>query len=178
MSDADADLAAVGSVADALADFRFNPILVGGMALVLLGSRRVTHDFDFVIADPADRVTDVVGVFYDRAFELVSRLSEAGEVTATIDNRNVAAIRLRLDRPGGAFFWNHGRRLRIDLLFDFPIPAATLAERARRMKVGSYAFTIASDADLLRMKKMARTHRSFAGDAQDIEFLEARRKRS
>jgi len=28
----------------------FEPVLVGGMALVILGSRRVTRDFDFVVA--------------------------------------------------------------------------------------------------------------------------------
>ena len=171
-------LAAVEAVAKSLASLGLEPILVGGMALVILGSRRVTRDYDFVIAEPRDRLPQVVGTFYDNGFELASRVNDTGDVTATIDNRNVAAIRLRLDAPASAYFYNQTRRLRIDLLFDFPIPAAELAPHATRIKVGSYVFRIASEADLLRLKKIARKHRAFAGDAQDIEFLEARKKRS
>ena len=178
MSDAHTDLANVAAVVDRLAALGFTPILVGGMALVLRGSQRVTADFDFVIAHPRDRITDLVGVFYDRGFQLVSRLNEASEVTATIDNRNVASIRLRMDAPSSAYFFNTSLELRLDLLFDFPIAAADLAMAATRMKIGSHIFDVASEADLLRLKKIARKNRSFAGDAQDIEFLEARKKRS
>lgn len=178
MSDAEADLAAVATIVDGLSELGFTPILVGGMALVIMGSQRVTADFDFVIAHPGTRLKDVVRLFYGRGFELVSRVSDAGEVTATIESRNVAAIRLRLDAPSSAYFYKPSVGLRIDLLFDFPIAAAKLEERATRMKVGSHVFRIASEADLLRLKKIARAQRSFAGDAQDIEFLEARRRRS
>ena len=168
----------VEAIAGSLAGLGLDPILIGGMALVILGSRRVTRDYDFVIAHPGDRLASLVHVFYDRGFELASRVNDAGEVTATIDNPRVAAIRLRLDAPSSAYFYNQHRRARIDLLFDFPITAAELAKGAMRMKIGSHVFHIASEADLLRLKKIARQHRSFAGDAQDIEFLEARRKRS
>ena len=44
------------AIAKALRGLGFEPVLVGGMALVILGSRRVTRDFDFVIAQPADRI--------------------------------------------------------------------------------------------------------------------------
>ena len=54
----------------------FQPVLVGGMALVILGSRRVTRDFDFVIAQPGDRLEGMLDVFYDRGLELASRLSD------------------------------------------------------------------------------------------------------
>jgi hypothetical protein len=68
--------------------------------------------------------------------------------------------------------------LRIDLLFDFPIPAATLAARATRTKVRARLFLVASEKDLLRLKRIARARRSSAGDTQDIAFLEARRRAS
>jgi hypothetical protein len=67
--------------------------------------------------------------------------------------------------------------LRIDLLFDFPMPAATLAAGATRLTVGSHHFAIASDDDLLKLKRIASKDRSYPGDAQDIAFLEARRRR-
>jgi hypothetical protein len=36
---------------------------------------------------------------------------------------------------------------------------------------------VASEADLLRMKRIARADRAAAGDAEDVAFLEARRRK-
>jgi len=57
------------------------------------------------------------------------------------------------------------------------VAAAELAAGARRTKVRSRALRVASEDDLLRLKKIARRQRSAPGDAEDIAFLEARRKR-
>jgi hypothetical protein len=165
----------VGSVVEALRELGLEPVLVGGMALVALGSRRVTRDFDFVVAQPGDALGRLLDVFYDRGFELASRVDTEGDVAATIDNRRVAATRLRLDAPASAYFLNPETGLRVDLLFDFPLPAATLARRAATVKVRSTVWRVASVTDLLRLKKIARVHRSSPGDAEDIAFLEARR---
>lgn len=178
MSEATPTLDQVGDVVDGLSIAGFQPILVGGMALVILGSQRITRDFDFVIAAPGERLNELIDVLYDRGFELVSRLDDDGIVTATIDNRRVAAIRIRLDGPDSIFFFNRNTRLRIDLLLDFPIAAASLSEHATTLRVRSHLFTMASEGDLLELKKIAKASRDFAGDAQDIEFLEARRRRA
>jgi hypothetical protein len=119
-----------------------------------------------------------ITLFYNHGLELVSRLNEMGEVISTITNRNIAATRLRLDAPASAYFFNPETALRIDLLFDFPIPAAKLAERATRTKIRTHVFDIASEQDLLRLKRIAKAARSVPGDAEDIAFLESRRKRS
>jgi len=171
-------LQTVGEIVQGLRALGLQPVLVGGMALVVLGSRRVTRDFDFVIAHPGDRLARTIGLFYDRGLELVSRLDEMGEVISTIASRKVAAIRLRLDAPASAYFFNAETGLRVDLLFDFPIPAAKLAARATRTRIRAYVFDIASERDLLRLKRIARTARWAPGDAEDIAFLESRRKRS
>lgn len=131
-----------------------------------------------MIARPADRLSETIAVFYDRGLELVSRLNETGDVTATIANRRVAAARLRLDAPGSADFFNPKTGLRIDLLFDFPIAAAELSARAARVRIRTHLFEMASEEDLLRLKQIAKMARSAPGDAEDIAFLEARRKRS
>ena len=164
----------VGNVIEALRELGLEPVLVGGMALVVLGSRRVTRDFDFVVAQPGKALGRLLDVFYDRGFELASRVDTEGDVAATIDNRRVAATRLRLDAPASAYFLNPKTRLRVDLLFDFPLPAATLARRADTVKVRSRVWRVASVTDLLRLKKIARRGRSSPGDAEDIAFLEAR----
>ena len=171
-------LQTVGEVVQALRALDLKPVLVGGMALVVLGSRRITRDFDFVIARPDECLVPTIDLFYDREFELVSRLNEAGDVTSTIASRKVAATRLRLDAPASAYFFNAQTGLRIDLFFDFPIAAATLAEHATRIKIRTHVFDIASEVDLLRLKKIARAARSAPGDAADIAFLESRQKDS
>jgi hypothetical protein len=178
MPDAVDHVQAVGAIVGELDALGLAPVLVGGMALVVLGSRRVTRDFDFVVAHPGDRLDRTVAVFYDRGLELVSRLDADGNVMATISSRKVAAVRLRLDAPASAYFFNTKTGLRVDLLFDFPIPAATLAARATRLKISRHAFAIASEQDLLHLKRVARSARSVPGDAEDIAFLEARQRES
>jgi hypothetical protein len=97
-------------------------------------------------------------------------------VTATIDNRRVAGVRLRLDAPASAYFVQPRTGLRIDLLFDFPLPASTLAARASTVKARSATLRIASVGDLLRLKEIASARRARPGDAEDIAFLKARRR--
>lgn len=177
MPDRPDHLQVVSEVVEDLATIHIGPVLVGGMALVVLGSRRVTRDFDFVVAHPRDRMNQVLAVFYSRGLELVSRLDDVGNVSATITNRRVAAARLRLDQPASAYFFNRKTGLRIDLLFDFPLPAATLADHATRVTIRGYAFAVASEPDLLRLKQIAQANRSMPGDAEDIAFLEARASR-
>ena len=177
MRDVPDHLDEVAGLVDALTDLGLEPVLVGGMAMVVIGSRRVTRDFDFVVPQPGERLQRLVELFYARGLELASRVNRSGEITATIDNPRVAATRLRLDAPSSAYFLNLETGLRVDLLFDFPLPAAELAGRARKRKVRSRTLRIASEDDLLRLKKIARAGRSVPGDAEDVAFLEARRNR-
>ena len=86
------------------------------------------------VAQPGKALGRLLGVFYDRGFELASRVDTEGDVAATIGSRRVAATRLRLDAPASAYFLNPKTRLRVDLLFDFPLPAVTLARRADTVK--------------------------------------------
>lgn len=164
-----------GRIVAALTRLGLKPILVGGMALVTLGSRRVTRDFDFVVSAPGERLAALIDVFYDQGLELAARVNDSGDITATIDNRRVAGIRLRRDAPSSAYFSHPKTGLRVDLLFDFPVPAAQLAARATRITVRSQGLLVAGEDDLLNLKRIARTQRVSPGDAEDIAFLEARR---
>jgi hypothetical protein len=167
-------LVLVTEIARQLGVLDLEPVLVGGMALVLLGSRRVTRDFDFVISQPGEQLASALDVFYNRGLELAAKLNEAGEVTATIGNRRVAAARLRLDKPQSAFFYDAETGLRIDVLFDFPIPAVELAGRSLSAKTPAGVLRVASEPDLLRLKQIARSNRSLSTDVEDIAFLESR----
>lgn len=174
MAEPASQLQAAGDLVDDLRAIGLTPVLVGGMALVIRGSRRVTRDFDLVIAHPGDRLDRTLESLYARGLELVARLDDSGDVVSTIDNRSVAGARLRLDKPASAYFYNAGTGLRVDLLFDFPIEAAALDARATKTRIRSHLFAVASDEDLLTLKRIAAAARSAPGDAEDIAFLEAR----
>lgn len=74
----------------------------------------------------------------------------------TIDNVNVAKLRLRKDTPESAYFYNPKTGLRIDLLFDFPISASELIKKATKKKIKSSFLHIANIDDLIRLKKIAK----------------------
>jgi len=162
----------VGAITRHLGDLGLFPVLVGGMALVVLGSRRVTQDFDFVIAKPGPQLRAVVKALYDHGLELAARVNADGDVTATIRNRRVAAARLEIDSPTSAFFLNPATTLRIDLLFDFPVAASALGARATPMRIRSHLFHVASPQDLLELKRIAISARSAPGDAEDLAYLQ------
>jgi len=144
---------------------------VGGMALVTLGSKRVTKDFDFLIGEEAREQDAFIQVFYKHGFQLVSKVDQSGDVLRTIDTQKIASARLRIDKPQSAYFYNHTLALRIDLLFDFPIPAADVRRRSTSRKIQSYSFRIASREDLIEMKEAAVRDRKLSSDLQDLEFL-------
>ncbi len=164
-------LAAVGDLLNALAPLGCEPTLVGGMALVTLGSARVTKDFDFLVVEEVREQKALVEVFYRHGFQLASRTDDRGTITGTIDNPHVAAARLRIDRPKSAYFYNRTLGLRVDLLFDFPVDARGVRLRSTRKKIHSYSFHIASRPDLIRMKEIAARDRHASTDVQDLEFL-------
>ena len=149
----------------------FSPTLVGGMALVVLGSQRVTYGFDFLVSLPNLLADTVIEIFYKQGFELVSKLNEQREVLQTINNGKVAANRFKIDSPAIVYFYNHKRELKFDLLLDFPLSAKEVASRAFKIKIRSHPFRIASREDLIRMKEIAYADRHLASDAQDLEFL-------
>ncbi len=164
-------ITAVGRLVSDLVHLGYEPTLVGGMALVTLGSPRVTRDFDFLVVEKAREQEALPRVFYRHGFQLASRTDESGNIVRTIDTEDVARTRLRIDRPRSAYFYNRALGLRVDLLFDFPIPARDVRRRATRRKIQSFSFHIASRRDLIRMKELAARDRGLAADMQDLEFL-------
>ena len=164
-------LAAVGELLNDLTLLGCEPTLVGGMALVTLGSPRVTKDFDFLVVEEAREQKALAQLFYRHGFQLASRTDDRGTIIRTIGSQQVAAARLRIDRPWSAYFYNGRLGLRVDLLFDFPIDARGVRRRSTRKRIQSYAFHIASTPDLIRMKELAASDRKASTDLQDLEFL-------
>jgi len=165
------------ALVDALEAAGFQPVLVGGMALVVLGSRRVTQDFDFVVPRPVPPSTILVETMYRRKLELVTKLSPQGEVVRTVDNPRIASLKIDSERPQSAPFFAWKTGLRVDLLLDFPLPARDIAGHATKVAFPSGHVRIASAPDLLRLKEIAHADRKSATDASDLEFLRTLVKR-
>jgi len=170
-ADSQTYLDVVGEIIEELEENNLTPVLVGGMALVILGSQRVTKDFDFLISEEARSLKVLMKIFYYHGLELVSKINKQREVIRTIDNKKVAYSRLQLDKPDSAYFYNHKTGLRIDLLFDFPLAVIDVAKKAQKKKIRSHMFTIASKNDLICLKEIACKNRKLASDVQDLEFL-------
>lgn len=151
----------------------YHATLIGGTALIIMGSDRVTKDADFLMIKSARDQRELIHAFYRNGFEIISKLNEKKEVVRTVDNANVAFARLQMDEPVSVFFYNHEIKFRIDALFDFPYSAAEVRARATKKKVEGVNIYIASIDDLIRMKEIAYADRKKSTDLQDLEFLKS-----
>jgi hypothetical protein len=167
----DADpLGEVFPLLGALEEKGLQPVLVGGMALVVLGSQRVTKDFDLLVSS-TELSRDLVRVIYRQGYRIITKFTKAGEVERTIDNPAVALARLQQDKPRSVFFYNRKTGLRVDLLLDFPLPTRDIADRAAKIGKSPRTLRVAAPEDLLRLKEISYADRKSAADAQDLEFL-------
>lgn len=151
----------------------YSATLIGGTALIILGSDRVTKDADFLMTKFARDQKELIQAFYKHGFEMISKLNDKKDVVRTIDNANVAFARLQIDVPVSVFFYNHEIKFRIDALFDFPYSAEEVHARATQKKIEGTIIHIASIEDLIRMKEMAYADRKKSTDLQDLEFLKS-----
>jgi len=155
---------------NALEEKGLQPVLVGGMALVILGSQRITKDFDLLVSTP-ELSQDLVEMIYRQGYQLITKFNKAGEVERSIDNSTVAAARLKLDKPRSVFFFSWEKRLRVDLLLDFPLPTRNIAARATTIGKRPRSLRVADPEDLLQLKELAYADRKSAADAHDLDFL-------
>ena len=149
----------------------FRPVLVGGMALVVLGSQRVTRDFDFLVSRPAPSSRGLVDIMYRHRLELVTKFTLQGEVARTVDKPKVAALKIDGEHLHSLSFFDWKTGLRVDLLLDFPLHAHDLSGLAARVAFPSGHIRVAAPSDLLKLKEIAHADRKSPSDASDMEFL-------
>ena len=169
-----AQIKEVANLVAALENGGFHPILVGGMALVTMGSQRITKDFDFLVSRPSPTSKVLVEIMYSHKLELVTKFNNDREVIRTVDNPRIATMKIDGEAPKSITFYSWDTRLRVDLLLDFPLPAQAIAGRAIKVSFHSHKMRIATPKDLLALKEIAYKDRKSANDAQDLEFLKER----
>jgi predicted nucleotidyltransferase len=134
-------------------------VVIGGMALVLSGSARLTRDLDIVFA-PDDANLDALGGVLQG---LSARLREVEvDVPFVPDGRTLRNVQLlSLTTSEG---W-----LDVHRNVDGMPPYETLRLNAERLSLGDFSVLVASADDLIAMKREA----GRPVDLQDIEELQA-----
>ncbi len=134
-------------------------IVIGGIAMIMHGSARMTRDLDIVFATD-DGNLQALGRVLVASEARLRGIDE--EIPFVPDARTLSNVSLlTLDTDAG-WFDVHRRP-------DGAPPYASLREHAERMEVGDFSILVASIDDLLAMKRAAgRTQ-----DLLDIETLEA-----
>jgi len=146
------------------------PILVGGVALNLHGSPRVTRDVDFVVnRDTAWE--NVLAALYKSGFCLITRLNDDGSARRFVREESIARLKVRAENPDSLFFWQPEERFRLDVLVDFPMPASEIRRRAAATEIAGVTVFVAAREDLKIMKARAIADRNKSGDREDYLFL-------
>jgi hypothetical protein len=141
-------------------------VVIGGMALVLSGSARLTRDLDIVFAaDPAN-LEALGGVLTG----LEARLRELDEdVPFVPDARTLSGAQmLTLTTAAG---W-----LDVHREVEGAPPYRTLRRNAERVSLGDFAVLVASPQDLIEMKRAAGRPQDLADIAELEAILRLRRR--
>lgn len=161
----------------ALTEAGRTPVLVGGLAARLLGFPELTEDLDFCVAagEGGEGKAETGRLLHGLGFRLLSRLDPTtNEPLEYVEDADETAGHLRRADPTVAFFWHPEARLRVDLLFDFPVEAAKLGRRARRVRLEPPGVEIAaaSAEDLRDLYRTSYNYRRQPKDLRAFEFLE------
>lgn len=153
-------------------------VVVGGTAMRLYNSPRVTHDIDIAVRTlDIDRLLELM---YRAGYSLITGVSDTSlticpslpQADAWISRTKPGSISLvQCDHQGDTAVPMERVDIasQVDFLFELCIPVIQLRRNARTIQLQDISFPVASIEDLIRLKQ-ARSDRSPADD-DDIRFL-------
>ncbi len=142
-------------------------VLVGGIAVNLLGSLRSTADLDILVEMSNENLAKVVRILKQKGYR----------VKQPIDPMKIANETIRKDwiqnKHMKAFnFYKEDRLKEVDIIIESPVSFGQAIKTASRIKIGSITLPVISIDDLIKMKK--NTGRSV--DKLDVEELKKIKK--
>lgn len=142
-------------------------VVIGGIAMVLHGSARLTRDLDIVFATEPVNLDTLGSVLVD----LGAKLREIEEdIPFVPDGRSLANVQLlTLETTSG---W-----LDVHNVVDGMPAYATLRTRAERMDLGSFSVLVASLDDIAAMKQASARPQDLA-DLEELQAIERLRRQS
>ena len=157
-------------------------VIIGGIALRLYDSPRVTQDLDLAVRTlDIDRIIDAM---YADGYGLVVGVDN--ESVSLANEATTAESWIEMKRPGSLSFVSRPSRraggeiivaphedidvlTQVDFLIDLSVPYSRLLQNARAFKAGNTELIVASPEDIIALKS-SRSDRSSADDA-DIDYL-------
>lgn len=154
-------------------------VLIGGLAMRIYNSPRITHDMDLVIRSLD--IDKVITVMYKMGFHLAVSADE-DNVEVCLDSEE-ASRWVENSKPGSMSFFRLDGEItskkvsissidinsEIDFLYDVSIPFSRLKENALIFDLNTVTISVAAAEDLLYLKE--RRPDKSASDYADIEYL-------
>ncbi len=137
-------------------------ILVGGIALNLLGVERATHDMDILVEMTDDNLAKVVSILGNKGYK----------VKQPVDPMGIADKKIRADwiynKNMKAFnFYKEDEMKEVDIIIDSPVQYSEARKNAVRIKSWPLTLPVISIKKLIKMKKDT----GRAVDQLDVESL-------
>jgi hypothetical protein len=156
-------------------------VVIGGVALRLYNSPRVTHDID-IAARTLDLDT-IISLMYSHSYYLVTDIHEKTVFIAL--NSEEAELWVEQTKAGSISFilpYNTPKHptvpmenidisSQVDVLFELGIPITRLKKHARLIQLQNVSFRVASIEDLITLKEQ-RSDKSPV-DEEDIRYLKS-----
>jgi len=123
-------------------------VLVGGLALNLLGVERSTHDLDILVEMSDENLAKVVSILKERGYK----------VKQPVDPMGIADKKTRLDwiknKNMKAFnFYKEDEMKEVDILIDSPVQYSEAKRDAVQFKSDQLKIPVISIKKLIKMKK-------------------------
>lgn len=158
------ELTSFEAIIGALAEHEVRYLIVGGMAVVVHGHGRMTHDLDLVIELEYDNVqrafTALAGLGYQpRVPVTAAQFADPAERRSWIEHKHMTVLNLYSDRF---------RTTPIDLFVEEPFEFASAHARAHVQALGDLEVRVVDLATLIQMKQAA----GRAIDLDDVRQLQ------
>ncbi|MBU2541330.1 MAG: nucleotidyltransferase family protein [Candidatus Omnitrophica bacterium] len=123
-------------------------MIVGGIAVNLLGSLRSTADLDILVEMSDDNLSKIVKILKKRGFKVKQPVDPMG-----IADRKIRADWIKNKHMKAFNFYGKDGIKEVDIIIDSPVSYEVARKRTINMKIDDIRIPVISIDDLLRMKK-------------------------
>ncbi|MBL7071820.1 MAG: hypothetical protein ISS26_06610 [Candidatus Omnitrophica bacterium] len=125
-------------------------VIVGGIAMNLLGSLRNTSDMDILVDMSNTNLAKIVRILKKKGYKVKQPVDPSGIADKKtredwINNKNMKAFN----------FYIENELKEVDIIIESPVSYKQAKRNARRVKVGKLFLSVISIGDLIKMKKIS-----------------------
>ena len=140
-------------------------VLVGGIAVNLLGSLRTTGDLDILVEMSDENLAKIVRILKKYGYKVRQPVDPM-----EIANRKIRKDWIRNKHMKAFNFYNDGQYKEVDLIIDSPVSYRDAKKNAILMTIGNLRLPVVSIDDLIVMKKAANRNIDKA-DIQELRLI-------